>query len=235
MQLSQTMPTAAEVSYADYKAKLTERAEKTDVMDKQAFLNLLVTQLKNQDPLSPMDNADFTAQTTSFSQLEQLISMNKSLESLLSTQSTNTSDYGILATASNVIGKTIEYDTNILSVSEDGVTPISFYSSDVAVSAAVSIYNADQELVGNVNLTDIKKGANAFPWDGTGMGGAALPKGSYYFTVSAKNAEGNPVTIGSYGEGVVTGAKSSNGELYYEVQGKLVPAESVYSVKETAN
>jgi len=61
-------------------------------LDKEAFLQLLVTQLKNQDPLSPMDNTEFVAQLAQFSSLEQLSNMNSSLQSnALVTQSMNNS------------------------------------------------------------------------------------------------------------------------------------------------
>jgi flagellar basal-body rod modification protein FlgD len=231
MQLSKTTPTVTDVSYEQYKADLKKRENKGDGIDKEAFLNLLVAQLKNQDPLNPMDNAEFTTQTTAFSQLEQMMAMNTSLQSMLAIQQATAVSANPLIEASNFIGKTIEYNSNTLVISDEGASPISFYSSDVAASSSVSIYNASGELVGGYELGGINKGSNAFPWDGKGFGGVTLPNGSYSFKVSATSSAGDPVTVGTYGEGVVLGVKSANGEVYFEIQGGLVPADTVYSVK----
>jgi flagellar basal-body rod modification protein FlgD len=231
MQLSQTTPTVTSVSYEQYKADLKKREDKGDSIDKEAFLNLLITQLKNQDPLNPMDNAEFTTQTTAFSQLEQMMAMNTSLQSMLEIQQATAITANPLIDASNFIGKTIEYNSNTLVISDEGASAISFYSSDVAASAYVSIYNAAGELVGGYELGGVNKGSNAFTWDGKGFGGVALPNGSYNFKVNAASADGNAVTVGTYGESVVLGVTSANGEVYFEIQGGLVPAETVYSVK----
>jgi flagellar basal-body rod modification protein FlgD len=219
------------VSYEQYKANLKNREDKGDEIGKEAFLNLLITQLKNQDPLDPMDNAEFTSQTTAFSQLEQLMAMNESLQSMLELQSSTADVANPLIDAANFIGKTIEYNSNTLVISDEGVSSIAFYSSDTAATAYVSIYNADGELVGGYELGGITKGSNAFVWDGKGLGGTYLPNGSYSFAVSAASETGESVTVGTYGEGEVLGVKSANGEVYFEVQGGLVPADTVYSVK----
>jgi len=74
----------------------------TNTLDKNTFLQLLATQLKNQDPLNPMDSTAFTAQLAQFSSLEQLYNVNTNLTSLMTSQ--NTLLHG---TAVNLIGKTI--------------------------------------------------------------------------------------------------------------------------------
>jgi flagellar basal-body rod modification protein FlgD len=60
-------------------SQLTEAANST--VDKEEFLTLLITQLQYQDPLEPMDNAEFVSQVTGFSSLEQLISIREAVES----------------------------------------------------------------------------------------------------------------------------------------------------------
>jgi flagellar basal-body rod modification protein FlgD len=58
-------------------------AAKTDSLGKEAFLTMMVAQLKNQDPLNPLEGTDFTAQLAQFSSLEQQITMNTNLSSIL--------------------------------------------------------------------------------------------------------------------------------------------------------
>ncbi len=234
MQLEKNAPTQIPKSYEEYKADQQARVEKNNEMGQQEFLNLLIVQMQNQDPLNPMENAEFMQQTATFSQLEQTIQMNESMTSLLELMTNNTSNDGGLSTAANVIGKTIEYNTNTLTISDSGeASNISFYSSSAATKATVSVYNSDNELVGTVKLSDITKGANAFTWDGKSSAGTALPAGAYTFTVSATDSSGNAVTVGTYSEAQVLGVKQSGGVIYYEVANGLVPADNVYSVKNT--
>ncbi|MDR2104651.1 MAG: flagellar hook assembly protein FlgD [Deferribacteraceae bacterium] len=232
MQLSKTTPTATSISYEQYKENLKNREDKGDGIGKEAFLNLLVTQLQNQDPLDPMDNAEFTSQTTAFSQLEQMMAINETLTSMLKLQNATANVANPLIDAATFIGKTIEYNSNTLVISDNGISSISFYAADAAASAYVSIYDANGSLVGGYELGGIAKGSNAFTWDGKGLGGVTLPNGTYNFTVSAASAAGDAVTVGTYGEGKVLGIKSANGEVYFELQSGLVPLDTVYSVRE---
>lgn len=78
---------------------------RTEVLGKDDFLKLLVTQLKNQDPLDPLKNEDFIAQLASFNSLEQMLNLNKSFETLLTLQQ--------ITQASSLIGKqVVYYDTD---------------------------------------------------------------------------------------------------------------------------
>ena len=232
MQLSKNMPTVLPMTYEQYKESQQKRAVGKDTLDQQDFLNLLITQLKNQDPLSPMDNAQFTQQTTAFSQLEQMINTNKSLETLIEMQSYNSQlDQSLLSSAS-LIGKTIEYSTNTLTVSSGDVSPLSFYSSAAADSVTIRVYNSEGAMVSVIDAFDIKKGNNAIAWNGIGVGGTSIEDGMYSFEVYGKDASGDPITVSTYGEGTVLGIKVSAGQMYFEVNNGLVPAGAIYAVKE---
>ncbi len=81
---------------------------------KDEFLSLLVAQIKNQDPLSPMDNTQYVAELSQFSSLEQLQDMNSSISQLITLQQTN-GDNNYLLYATNMLGKSVEAtdpDTN---------------------------------------------------------------------------------------------------------------------------
>lgn len=236
MQLSQSAPQVLPVTYEEYKTMQANRKTGSDSMDQQDFLNLLVTQLQNQDPLDPMDNSDFTSQTTAFSQLEQQIAMAKSLETLITLQQNSQGTSGSLMNSASFIGKVIEFDTNTLTVSSDGSTPISFVSTDNANGAEVRIYNSEGALVGIHNINEpIKRGNNAFNWDGVCSGGVVLQEGSYSYEIIARNDAGEQIEIGTYGEGTVIGVTISGGKTYFKLDNGLVPADSVYSVKEKSS
>lgn len=83
-------------------AAATNTTNTTNSLDKNTFLKLFTTQLKNQDPLNPMDATAFTAQLAQFTSLEQLYNVNDNLKTLLSTQNSLLSHM-----AANLIGKQI--------------------------------------------------------------------------------------------------------------------------------
>lgn len=201
--------------------------------DMQDFLQLLVVQMQNQDPLDPMDNTDFTAQLAQYSQLEQLVNINTNMTTIMNSLTSETNMDTEFLNAANFIGKQIEYSTNTLSVSSDGVTPISFYSSAASADAYIYIYNSEGTLMGTMKY-DVTKGTNAIAWDGT-LNGADLPEGMYYFTVSGSDSAGDPITVSTYGEGIVEGITMSGGILYFQIGEGLVPASSVYSIKNASS
>ncbi len=71
---------ATEHKYRTYEDDVEKKTQANDDLGKDAFLNLLITQLKNQDPLNPMEDREFIAQMAQFSSLEQMQEMNKNLE-----------------------------------------------------------------------------------------------------------------------------------------------------------
>ena len=97
----------------------------SNTLDKNSFLKLFTMQLKNQDPLNPMDASSFTAQMAQFSSLEQLYNVNTNLDHLISSQNTL-----LQGTAVNLISKTV--------VLQDGssgqVTGISFDGKDTSIT-----------------------------------------------------------------------------------------------------
>lgn len=238
MQLSNTQPTVLPVTYEEFKERQQKRAadNSNDSMGQQDFLNLMITQMKHQDPLNPMESADFTSQTTAFSQLEQMINLNEKFDSYLEYQMQLTAADQQLVAASSFIGREVEYDTNTIKISNGSTMPLSFYSEKAGYQGGnVKIYNANDELVGLIELNEIKKGANVVSdWDGKGIGDTTLEDGMYYFEVEGVDADGKDLTIATYGTSQVIGVKMSGGKMYFEVENGLVPAESVYGVKETA-
>ena len=85
-------------------------AEPSDISDSQAFMKLMIEQLKNQDPLNPLDSSEFTVQLAQINSLEQLITLNETMDRYFST--------GRLAEATTLIGRAVEgFDANGVYVS----------------------------------------------------------------------------------------------------------------------
>lgn len=208
-----------------------------DTMDQQDFLNLLVVQLQNQDPLDPMDNADFMTQTTMFSQLNEMTTMNSTLNSMLEAMMLQAYNNTSLTAGAGFIGKEIEYQTNTVTVGGDSLKNISFYLSDAASAekSQILIYNAEGACVAVVKPDALVSGQNTIHWDGTGVGGVEVGDGTYYFEVQAYNVAGEQIAVQEYGTGVVKGVKlASDGSLYFDIGDGVVSSEYVYAVREPA-
>jgi flagellar basal-body rod modification protein FlgD len=114
----------------------------TKSLDKDAFLKLLVTQLQNQDPMSPMDDTQFLSQLAQFSSLEQMQSISTGFDGL--------SKSSVATQAFALIGKTIDYadpssDTPITGkvdkvTFENGSPLLNIGSKKVALSSVVTVY-----------------------------------------------------------------------------------------------
>ncbi len=202
-------------------------------MDQQDFLNLLITQLKNQDPINPVDNAEFMSQTTAFSQLNEMTTMNASMNKILEFMAMQAFNNNSLTAGAGFIGKEIEYQTNTVTVGKDSLKNISFYLAENAASgkSQINIFNEEGSVVAVVKPEkDLKSGENIIHWDGTGVGGVKVPDGTYYFEVQAYNTKGEQIQVQEYGTGIVKGVKMSNGTLFFDIGSGVVSSEYVYSV-----
>ncbi len=217
--------------YADPFA--TPVKKKDDGLGKEAFLKLLVEQLKNQDPLKPMDGTDFTAQLAQFSSLEQQSSMNDNLEML--------QDYSATLnrlSALNMIGKQVEYDgsgSGSAVLTGDGQpVPLDFELADNANEVIVDIYNSEGGRVDTLKLGYYDLGKQSFNWNGKDAEGNSLPEGSYTYNVTARDEMGQVVntTVNGSGEvqGIETDPKTGNTVLVLS-DGTRVGIDQVLGVK----
>ncbi|MCC7116667.1 MAG: flagellar hook assembly protein FlgD [Burkholderiales bacterium] len=148
------------------------------------FLTLLVTQLRNQDPLNPMDNAQVTTQLAQLSTVTGINRMNESLAALLSAQA---ADRTLQAAA--LVGHDVTVDGNAIAFDgEDASGGFDLVSAANAVT--VTIADASGKPVRTLTLPAQPAGEGAFTWDGKTDSGALAAPGRYTFTVTATGAEG---------------------------------------------
>lgn len=214
-----------------------EKAEKGKgdaELDQSDFLNLLITQLQNQDPLNPMDSSDFTSQTTAFSQLEEMINMNKAMTAMLEMMTQQSGSNSALVNSAGFLGKQIEFTTNTVTVGGDSQPNISFYVPETpdASKSEIRVYNEDGDLVTIVRPESMKKGENVINWDGKGIGGTVVADGTYSFEVRAFGSDGKQLEVQEFGKGIVKGVKMVGGVLYFDIGDGVVSSEYVYSVTE---
>jgi flagellar basal-body rod modification protein FlgD len=161
----------------------------------QTFLQLLTTQLKNQNPLDPLDTNQFTQQLVQFAQVEQQLRSNDQLSTLVSMQQTAQQSQALA-----FVGATVAVDGSTTPL-KNGTATWTFNAPKPA-SATVTIANSTGQTVYSGNFT-VQAGQQDFVWDGRGSDGTLWPEGSYKMTITAKDASGQAVAISTEVQGTV--------------------------------
>ncbi|MCL6607228.1 MAG: flagellar hook assembly protein FlgD [Geminicoccaceae bacterium] len=152
----------------------------------ETFLQLLTTQLKNQDPLSPMDTERFTSQLVQFSSVEQALKTNRRLEELVNLTRTSAASAALA-----MVGREVRVDGSRMLV--DGRGGVTIYElPQPAASVTVRIFDADGRLVHSA-AGGTAAGANRFVWDGKLLDGSRAPTGLYRITVTALDGQRRPI------------------------------------------
>ncbi len=177
----------------------------------QDFLGMLMTQLQNQDPTSPMDTNQFTSELVQFSSVEQQINTNSNLEQLISlTQS------GQVIQGSSLVGKTVQASTSSLPL-QDGKASLS-YTTTSAGTAKISISDSAGDKVYSTSV-DASSGINSWTWNGKTAAGKQLSDGTYTVSITGPGSNGASTTLTPTVSGKVTGV-SKNGSIISLDMGK---------------
>lgn len=191
--------------------------------DYTTFLNLLTAQIKNQDPLSPMDTTEWTNQLVQYSSVEQQIKANGYLETIAGNNSQNSMNAAV-----GYIGKTVTADQDIAAL-KDGEADWQYALSAEAASATLSISDSEGNVVWSGSAPDLAAGIHDFNWDGKDSAGKDLPAGQYQLSIKATNVAGDvDAAIGV--TGVVTSAADIDGAIVLKVGNTSVPLSGVTSV-----
>jgi len=154
--------------------------------DYQTFLKLLTAQLKNQDPLSPMDATQFVTQLATFSQVEQLVNANKGLTQLVDATGANTNRMDLA-----YIGRTVEAQTDRFSFDGQNA-PLAYAVGKDSKTVEIQIKSADGTVIKTI-AGETAEGRHEITWDGTQDDGTKAPAGTYLVEAVAKTDKGDKV------------------------------------------
>ena len=173
--------------YEEQQAKLLAQDQQ---LDRDAFLKLFTTQLKNQNPLDPMENEAFVAQLAQFSSLEAMTGVRTSMDSMAADSKSSRFLLG-----SSLIGKKIERVSNLVTVAEGEKVTSKANLPELADSGVFSIYDAaTNELVYKEDFNRMPPGAVDLTWNGQNQEGDQMPAGQYRFEFTA-NRGGNLTNV----------------------------------------
>lgn len=203
-----------------------ENSRTTLTGDLESFLLLLTTQLKNQDPLEPLDSTEFAAQLAQFATVEQGIQTNKNLNDLI-----GISKAGQTAAAVSYLGKTIEAEGDTVPLI-DGAAEYAYTLPTTAASVTLAIAN-DQGRVVYSATGETAPGRHGFVWDGVDSQGAQLEPGVYRLLVGAVDGDGDQIPAKTHIIGRVDGADTSGDTIDLSIGEVNIPLDKILSVKET--
>lgn len=169
-------------------------------LGKDGFLKLLAHQLKNQDPLKPMDQKQFAADLAQFSQLEQLTNVNAKLENMAKNDMPESKFFGASFLGKEVLTKGTSFKYEGTGESQD----IPFYLEKPAKKVVVRVYDSNKQLMARVESEGLGRGQQSLTWDGNQLDGVVAAKDTYRVEVQAFDEDYKPFKGETKAKGVVT-------------------------------
>lgn len=185
------------------------------------FLQLLTTQLQNQDPLSPLDSNDFTNQLVQFSQVEQQINANQKLDDLVALQLNNA-----ITTSLGYVGLDVSYISAEMAYDGTNPMPIRYSLDGPATISKINIFAEDNTLIFSADANNTA-GVHEFVWDGTDLLGQPVEEGTYIVSVDAVDANEDPVETTTVVTGRVRGIEQQDGVVYALVGERAVATTAI--------
>ena len=187
------------------------------------FLQLLTTQLQNQDPLDPLDTNQFTQQLVEFAGVQQQVDMNSNMQTLISLQQSSEA-----ASALQMVGATVTLNGTSAALTSSAPATWTLNSAGPA-TGNVTITNSSGSVV-YTGTTSLNAGSNTYTWNGTGNTGQSWPAGNYTIAVTGTSATGQSVTVTPQVSGTVSGVDLSKSPPQLVVGGTDYPMSSIQSV-----
>jgi flagellar basal-body rod modification protein FlgD len=221
--VSGTTPLPQSTSNGSSGSSLSSTANSTLAGNFQTFLSLLTTQLKNQNPLDPLDTNQFTQQLVQFAGVEQQLRTNDQLNTLVSLQQTAQATQAL-----GFVGKTAVVDGSTAALANGSATWNLGVPTNSNVTISIANSTGQTVFTGNysVNAGDNK----VFSWDGKGTDGTQWPDGAYKLTATATDTAGNAVAISTQIHGVVNSVDLTQSPPLLSINGQTYTVSQIKSI-----
>lgn len=178
------------------------------------FLALLIAQMKNQDPLNPLENAEVTTQMAQINSASALESINQQMSKMLAR-----SDVANPVDAADVLGREVLVASDVLTVDEAGGTATGgVHVPRLTSDATVEVFGSDGSVVRRISLGSQTAGVATFEWDGLSNAGDPVPEGQYAFRVITDGQEGTE-TLTPLAVSRVVGVTRGNDAVNLQLEG----------------
>lgn len=200
----------------------------TSLLNMNAFLTMFTTQLKYQDPTSPMESYELAAQLAQFSSVEKLTSIEKSMSEMQSYLSALNNAQMIQA-----VGKEISGASNIIQVTGDQITRAGFQLGGPAIDAVARVRTQTGEVVRTIPLGELAAGRHKLEWDGRNDADQKVAPGLYAFEILALGSDGRALNVDTSVSGTAYAFRMVEGMPFLVLDsenGLLIPTSSVKQV-----
>ncbi len=191
------------------------------------FLNLLVTQLKNQDPLEPMEGTQFVTQLAQFSELDEMRNMagaQKELQHYLSSLNNFASV--------SLLGRDVEFGGDTVTCQAGTATSIRFRLPADAAQVTVTLYDGQGRAVRTLEQGPFGAGEQVLTWDGIDQNGVPVPSGTYRCEVTAKGASGDALQAELVQHGRVEEVAFQGGVPYVRVGDRWIALSEIEGIRD---
>jgi len=183
--MSAVNSTAAPDVLSQYQMNQEPRAQGGSELGKDAFMDLMLAQLKNQDPLQPQDNGDFIAQLAQFSSLEEMQNLTGTVEDVAGQFRSSQA-----LQASAMVGKKVLAPSDVGILGSDGEITGTIEVPASTGGLKLSVMNESGELVRQIDMGSSQAGVASFRWDGQDGNGNSLPPGPYQIVAQGSYPSG---------------------------------------------
>jgi flagellar basal-body rod modification protein FlgD len=198
---------------------------KGDMSSTDTFMKLLTAELKQQDPMDPMQARDMVAQLAQLSSVQKLSAIEQKLVGLQ-----NSSLAGAGLQSASLIGKQVTASTNSVNLTSVGSPTGSYKLQGDATTVSINVVDGTGQVVRTLAPGAQRGGSQTFEWDGRDASGKRVGNGTYNFNVSATDSNGIPVPASTEVTGMVTEVTYENGAPEVVVGGAHVSLADVTSI-----
>ena len=191
-------------------------------LGRDQFLELLVAQLKNQDPLSPLAPDAFAAQLAQFSSVEQLTKLNDAFEAQRQ-DAVARSAIDQTALAASLMGRTVLAEADFVTIGSAGSAALQVQVGGDGGTATLKLYDSGGQLVESRGLGSVRGGV-------VHLSPTGLPPGSYRYALEVTGADGGKVAVRSFTKGVVDGILFENGSVMLKMGSFRIPLDKLSEI-----
>jgi flagellar basal-body rod modification protein FlgD len=207
----------------------TTAAPAQGTLGKDDFLKLMISQLKYQDPMSPMDGTQFASQLAQFSSLEQLSNLNTNVENSINANYVLTQSINNTMSAT-LIGKDVKLNGSNVQYANQENIQLGYNLPSDAVSAQLNVYDSNGNIVKTINNVPTSSGDHKLSWDFTDNNGNKVPVGTYTFDIKAKNVSNTDMTATYFKYGTIDGIKFSDSGSQLMIDGAAYSLSDILEI-----